>query len=117
MSRGLRELTGFNVARVAAPAQVGTAAVLGLVAPARRERERLVQFANAPEHVREIAHLVCNDVGDPTLMLHLSLATHHAGREHEPALAFEQRGHTIRLAMPVSSSSVMNMTPFAEPGI
>jgi hypothetical protein len=58
-----------GITRVAAPALVRAAPVPRLVTPPRRERERLVYLAHAPERAGEFRHAFRDDVRDPALVV------------------------------------------------
>ena len=55
---------------------------------------------------------VGDEMDDLALALDAAADGQHAGRKDHPALLLEHFGQTMRLAMPVSSSMVMNITPW-----
>ena len=88
-----------------------------LVAAAVRQREAGLALADAGEIGGEVAQLLGDEMDDLALALDAPAHRHHAGGQDDAAVAARRRfGQTTRLAMPVSSSRVMNMTPLAEPG-
>ena len=70
----------------------------GLIASSCWHRQRFVEPADSPQHLGVIDQVFGNDMNGA-------------------ARALDLEGQTMRLAMSVSSSRVMNMTPLADPGI
>lgn len=81
--------------------RVGTASILGPIAAAGRDRE--VHAADRAQHSVMVGDSVADDVNDLALLLESA-----PYRDH-------RREHDLALAMPVSSSIVMNSTPLQHP--
>jgi hypothetical protein len=69
------------------------------------------------EKRRQVLHPVGDDMNDAHLVLQLAGNPHQPRTEHQRTVFSKTFGQTMTLATPVSSSSVMKMTPLAEPGL
>ena len=70
----------------------------------------------AAEQPVEADETLGQHVDDDAVALYRPLHTHHHRLQHDRRKRSNVFGQTIRLAFPVSSSSVMKMTPLALPG-
>jgi hypothetical protein len=86
------------------------------VAAPVRQRKPVVALADAGEFGRQVGQLLRDEMDDVPFPLDAALRGEHARREDNAALALIERRQITKLATPVSSSMVMNMTPFADPG-
>lgn len=84
------------------------------IATAGAVRER--HISDTMEQVAMVDDPVADDVNHLAFLLHAPFQTDHGCRHYGAALRLEAVGPKYVLAMPVSSSIVMNSTPFAEPG-
>ncbi|MBS3651013.1 hypothetical protein KEU06_20595 [Pseudaminobacter sp. 19-2017] len=87
-----------------------------LVAPAVRKREGRTPLPDAHQFREQVGQMVSNKVHDLALALHASFDRDHAGPRMMRRCRSNTFGQTTRLAIPASSSMVMNITPFALPG-
>jgi hypothetical protein len=83
-----------------------------LVTPASRQCEAHVAAADAVEQVRLVDQVLGNDMSDAARALGFAAADQHLRPRIVRRSLSNSDGQTIRLAISVSSSSVMNMTPF-----
>ena len=90
-------------------------AVMELSPRAVRQREGRIPFPNAGELSGQVSQLLRNQMNDLALALFAATHGNNAGGQDGAAVLLEDLCQTTRLAMPLSSSRVMNMTPLALP--
>lgn len=87
-----------------------------LIAMAGGQLELFIAIGKRYKVFRQIKELLRDEMEHLTFTLYPSVDRHHRRAEHD-ALAFSDSvGQTTRFAGPVSSSMVMNINPFADPG-
>jgi hypothetical protein len=84
--------------------------------PACRQFELFVTIGKAHEIARQVEELLGDKLDHFPFPLNPAIDSHHRGSSTTRRRFSKSVGQTTRLAGPVSSSMVMNITPLADPG-